>query len=342
MKKVTGFILFLVFCGLLACDGKSSNLQESGLQVGKACGVDFQPQCQGKTLWTCGTSSHQLVKSVCSEQCLTAEDSPTQVAMCGLKSQGESKLIRIMAANITSGNAQAYEGPGIRQFQAMKPDIALVQEFNYKGGTREQLVNEAFGSGYVFYSGAGSIPNAIVSRFPILESGEWESNVVHNRGWTWAVIDIPGPRDLLAVSLHLNTGKHNKEMNPLAAKIAAKQAQGNYYVVMGGDFNTKSRKLTVERFRNVVDTSGPYPADQKGNGNTNNKRSKPYDWLLVDADLRSFEVPVVVGTQQFTDGLVIDSRVHDPLSDIAPVRHGDSQAKNMQHMAVVREFKIKW
>ncbi|NQX01675.1 hypothetical protein HQ447_13540, partial [bacterium] len=41
------------------------------------------------------------------------------------------EVIRIMAANITSGNNQSYDpGEGNRIFQGLDPDVVLVQEMN--------------------------------------------------------------------------------------------------------------------------------------------------------------------------------------------------------------------
>jgi hypothetical protein len=37
---------------------------------------------------------------------------------------------------------------------------------------------------------------------------------------------------------------------------------------------------------------------------------------------------------------VFDSRVYSPLSDVPPVLAADSGASNMQHMGVVKDFKI--
>ena len=42
-----------------------------------------------------------------------------------------SLTFRVMAANTTSGNFPRYEAPGLRIFQALKPDVVAVQEFNY-------------------------------------------------------------------------------------------------------------------------------------------------------------------------------------------------------------------
>ena len=51
-------------------------------------------------------------------------------------------------------------------------------------------------------------------------------------------------------------------------------------------------------------------------------------------------MPVVIGENSFANGLVFDSRVYTPLSDVAPVVQSDSGATNMQHMAVIRDFRL--
>jgi hypothetical protein len=89
-----------------------------------------------------------------------------------------------------------------------------------------------------------------------------------------------------------------------------------------------------------VVTSGPYPADKNGNSNTNAARKKPYDAVLADSDLVAIQTPVVVGSSTFSSGLVADTRVYTPISDLAPAQASDSGATNMQHMAVVKDFMI--
>lgn len=39
-------------------------------------------------------------------------------------------------------------------------------------------------------------------------------------------------------------------------------------------------------------------------------------------------------------GLVVDTRIYTPLGDLAPAELADSDAANMQHMAVVRDFLV--
>ena len=59
--------------------------------------------------------------------------------------------LTVMAANLTSGSSQAYEDPGIRIFQGLKPDVvACLQEFNYSQGLRT-LVDTAFGTNYYYF-----------------------------------------------------------------------------------------------------------------------------------------------------------------------------------------------
>ncbi|WP_225413549.1 endonuclease/exonuclease/phosphatase family protein [Stigmatella hybrida] len=252
--------------------------------------------------------------------------------------------IRLMAANISSGNYQAYEAPGIRLMQGAQPDIVMIQEFNYKSGSISDLVNTTFGPGFYYYQEAGAqIPNGIISRYPIIASGEWKDPEVDNRDFAWARIDIPGPKDLWVVSVHLltrNATTRNTEAVSIVEKIKANVPAGDYLAI-GGDFNTDSRSESCfNTFKQVVDIDGPHPADKNGNSNTNASRGKPYDHVLVDADLRAYQTATVIGASSFASGLVLDSRVYTPLSEIAPVQQSDSAASNMQHMGVIKDFLV--
>lgn len=256
--------------------------------------------------------------------------------------------IRVMAANITSGNNQSYDaGQGTRIFQGLDPDVVLIQEFNYGDNSANSLrswVNTTFGSQFIYFRETGAqIPNGIISRWPILESGQWNDAQVSNRDFAWARIDIPGPVDLWAVSVHLltsNATDRQAEAQALRSYIQGK-VPASAYLVLGGDLNTGSRsESALSTLASIVQTSGPYPVDQNNNGNTNAGRAKPYDWVLADTDLAAYAVPVVVGSSSFANGLVFDSRVFNPLSAVAPVQSGDSGATNMQHMGVVRDFRV--
>ena len=259
------------------------------------------------------------------------------------------EVIRIMAANTTSGNGQDYDlGHGNRIFQGLDPDIALVQELNYLNNTPTDLrswVDANFGTGFSYFrEPAGNIPNGIVSRYPILASGEWDDSTMTDRDYVWARIDIPGDKDLWAVSVHLSSGggatQRNVEAGEIRGFIQARVPAADY-LVLGGDFNTNTRTETcVTTLSSVVITSGPYPVDLAGDPDTNAAREKPYDWVTADADLHARRTTLVIGSRSFPDGLVFDSRVYTPLSEVSPVLSGDSGATNMQHMAVMRAFLI--
>jgi endonuclease/exonuclease/phosphatase family metal-dependent hydrolase len=256
--------------------------------------------------------------------------------------------VRLMAANLTSGNGQSYDpGHGTRIFQGTDPDIVMIQEFNYGSNSNADIqtfVSTAFGPTFSWYrEGGAQIPNGIVSRYPILASGEWNDSSVSNRDFAWARIDIPGPADLWAISAHLltsGTSARNTEAKQLVQLINANVPAGDYLAI-GGDFNTGSRsEACVGTFSQVAVTAGPYPADKNGNTNTNAGRSSPYDWVIVDSDLHALRTPVVIGTSSFTNGLVADTRVYSPIAQISPALAGDSGASGMQHMGVLRDFLI--
>ncbi len=256
--------------------------------------------------------------------------------------------VRLMAANTSSGNYQSYDpGHGLRIFQGTKPDVVMIQEFNYGDNSASAIrgfVDTAFGTSFSFYREAGAqIPNGVISRWPILASGEWDDPYVTNRDFAWARIDVPGPKDLWVVSVHLLTSDattRNNEATSLVSFIKSKIPAGDYLAI-GGDLNTGTRtESCFSTFSQVVTTSGPYPVDKNGNGNTNATRAKPYDHVLVDSDLRAYQTSTVIGSSSFSAGLVVDTRVYSPLSDISPALSTDSGATNMQHMAVIKDFLI--
>ncbi len=268
----------------------------------------------------------------------------------GCSSGLADEVIRIMAANITSGNNQSYDpGEGIRIFQGLDPDIVLIQEFNYSGNSPtnfRSFVDTAFGTEFSYFREGGDeqIPNGVISRFPILQAGEWIDTQVGNRDFAWARIDIPGDKDLWAVSVHFltsNTSERNAQATALVGFIQANIPASDYLVV-GGDFNTNSfTESALNTLSSVVNTSGR-PNDQTGDTGTNASRSSPYDQVLPDPDLDPLETAVIISGHGFTypDGLVFDSRVFTPLSTVSPVLSGDSGASGMQHMAVIRDFQI--
>jgi endonuclease/exonuclease/phosphatase family metal-dependent hydrolase len=255
--------------------------------------------------------------------------------------------LRLVAGNLTSGNKQAYEAPGIRLFRSVNPDVAMIQELNFATNSTADVrsfVDQAFGADYAFVRGAAGqqIPNGVVSRYPILASGEWTDTAVANRQFVWARIDIPGSIDLYAISVHLlssSTTQRDVQARELVRNIQGLPADA--YVALGGDLNTGSRtEPCVATLAAVLATAGPFPVDQAGSDNTNANRNKPYDWVLTNGALNALETELVIGANHYAHGLVVDTRVYAPIADLAPALTADSGASMMQHMAVVREFAL--
>jgi len=169
---------------------------------------------------------------------------------------GEEKLepaltgdvrVRLMGANITSGNLQSYDpGEGIRIFEGAQPDVAMLQELNYGSNSAADIrsfVDQAFGTSFSYCREAGAqIPNGVISRYPIIACFEWDDPRVTNRDFEVAEIDLPGSVNLWAISVHLlttSTTERDLEAQSLVSFIQSNVPAGDY-VAIGGDFNTGS------------------------------------------------------------------------------------------------------
>ena len=258
--------------------------------------------------------------------------------------------VRIMAANL-NGNTQSYQPFALRIFQGTKPDVIAIQEFNYTStnglgantpAAFREMLDTAFGTNFVYSreSGGYSIPNGIISRYPILNSGSWAGSAP-DRGYAWAQIDVPGTNDLYVVSVHLLTADaptRSAEAIVLKALIQS-NFSANAWIVVAGDFNTGSRteSTTMTTFGSYVSDS-PIPVDDLGNSDTSINRNHPHDYVLPSFNLATFEATTVFPTHTYPSGLVFDSRVYSNLADFAPVQSADSGLA--QHMAVMKDFLI--
>lgn len=262
--------------------------------------------------------------------------------------------IRTLAANLTSGGGQKYEGPGTRILKGLRPDVVMIQEFNVTNNTTQELrswVDSTFGSEFQYYrenpSSSKAIPNGVISRWPIVAAGFWDDgdNGISDRNFAWATVDIPGPRDLWVVSVHLKSeSSPSAERRNLQAQKLVELVTANVppeaYLLIGGDFNTQNDwEQCLNTLGSVVDVTDK-PKDEAGDADTNQPRNKPYDRVMAEPELDALEVPFTVGNISFSNGLVFDSRVFSDLSLVHPVESSDSAAFQMQHMAVGRSFRI--
>ena len=262
--------------------------------------------------------------------------------------------LRIMAANL-NGNTQSYQPFALRIFQGLKPDVVCIQEFNYGDNSTaamRSMVDTAFGTDFVYYrepyTANGNIPNGVISRYPIIASGSWDDgdNNINDRGFAWAQIDLPGTNDLYAVSVHLKASSSSSDASRRAAQVAVLKSliesnfPANAWIIVAGDMNLYSD--TEPAITNLTSflSDNPIPTDQNSDADTNKGRSERYDRVLPSFSLTNTLAPVVIGANQFSKGLVFDSRVYTPLNDVSPVLAADSG--DAQHMAVLKAFTVNY
>jgi hypothetical protein len=235
----------------------------------------------------------------------------------------------------------------------LKPDVVAIQEFNFNNNTPADfraMVDTAFGTNFVYFrenfTANGPIPNGVISRFPIAASGSWADTVQSqpNRGYAWAQIHLPGTNDLYVVSVHFLTSSATARASEATNLKALIQANfpSNAWIVVAGDLNadtrTEAAMITFGSF--LSDNPVPTDAEIGGNSFTSINRNHPHDYLLPSFSFTNLMSASVFPSHSFSKGLVFDSRVYAPLSDVAPVQFGDSS--NAQHMAVLKDFKISW
>ena len=268
--------------------------------------------------------------------------------------------VRVISANLTSGNNQRYETPGLHILKALKPDIVAIQEFNYAStnnaglntpGAFREMTGSVFGTNFVYYretNSGYSIPNGVISRWPIGESGEWidDDTGVNDRGFAWARIELPGSARLYIVSVHLKASGSD------AARRAAEAAQlkslilsnfpASSFLAVAGDLNISSSNETALATLKTFLSDNPIPTDAEtgGDPDTNTNRQRRYDYILPGFELALNQVATVIGSHTFPQGLVFDSRVYMPLAEVSPVVSTDSGVAGMQHLAVVKDFRF--
>ena len=254
--------------------------------------------------------------------------------------------VRIMAANL-NGNTQSYQPFALRILQGTAADVVAIQEFNYSNNAAADfrvLVDSCFGANFNYYrephTANGDIPNGIISRWPIVASGSWTDTEVGNRGFAWAQIQLPGTNSLYVVSVHLLTSSASErsiEATELKTLIQS-NFPANAWVVLAGDFNTDSRTEAAMTTCSTYLSDFPIPVDNNGNSYTSGGRNHPHDYVLPSFAFTNVETATAFPSHSFPSGLVFDSTIYTPLSDVTPVQFSDST--NAQHMAVMKDFSI--
>lgn len=256
----------------------------------------------------------------------------------------DADSLLVMSANLTSGRYQQYEATGVRLFQGLRPDVVAVQEFTPAAGTRRSFVDAAFGTGFAFHvesEASDNIPNGVISRWPIIASGEWTDLAVPNRDFAWATVALPGGRRLHVVSLHLyasGSPRQRAEQGRSVVAYARRQFPAGDFIVVAGDLNAKERGEPVLAALGELVSDAHQPVDPQGDPDTNVARSKPLDYVLPNPQLDALHRPLPFMGGSYPEGLVFDSRQWPELP--WPVRAEDSGVAGMQHLPVLKLFAL--
>lgn len=278
-----------------------------------------------------------------------ADDDGTDSETVEITVNGTAMAFTLMACNLSSQTGEcdtAYAARGERIIQGLAPDVIGIQEWNTTGETRRAWVDRVLGTGFAFYveseGGGCEMPNGVISRWPILDSGEWYDPEVSNRDFAWATIQIPAGKLLHVVSVHLKAGsltedrtRREAQARALTNRIATAFASTNF-VALVGDLNLGSTSEACYTTLASLLSDSRRPEDQNGDRDTNIPRSERYDFVLPNALLNANHQTLTVDGETFTEGMVFDSRLWpDPPGSIAT---DDSAASGIQHLAVMKRF----
>ena len=256
--------------------------------------------------------------------------------------------VTIATANLPSSGIldPCYQEAGERILQALGADVVAMQEFNvFDAGGQREFVDRLFGTNYSVYVEPDSfMPNGIISRWPILEAGEWDDPVLGDREFVWAKVDVPGGRPLYVVSIHLFASGTMTDRADEARALTNYLAQAGFHpsdlVVVCGDLNTESRSEAAFQVLKTTLSDDRKPADQFGDTDTNKGRDKPFDVVLPTGYLDARHLPVRFGGLTFPEGLVFDTRLWSEETIPFPAQVGDSATVNMSHMGVEKLFSL--
>ncbi len=251
--------------------------------------------------------------------------------------------VTIADANLTSGGGGYYRGPGERILQALRADIVAIQEFRVTNAAGPRaFVDQHFGTNFHYYVEPATLPNGVISRWPILAAGQWDDPLLSDREFVWATIDVPGGRPLHVVSVHFyysgGASARESEARLLTNYLANAGFHPSDLVVVCGDLNTQHREEAALNVLTGVLRDDRRPADLFGDTDTNQNRDKPYDFVLPLPYLNARHQPVHLGGLVFPEGLVFDTRHWNPPP--APALWNDSGEQMMQHMAVMKRFEL--
>jgi endonuclease/exonuclease/phosphatase family metal-dependent hydrolase len=201
----------------------------------------------------------------------------------------DSDAFALMTANLVSGtnivvDVTPYDEPANRMFQLLRPDVVAIQEWTVTNASLRAFVDVNFGTNFHYIvepeSGTFNMPNGVISRWPIVATGEWTDVEVDNRDFAWATIDLPGPKNLHVVSVHFKAGStgpdittREAEARALTNYLATAGFPASDFLVVAGDLNLTGRVENALAVLTNMVSDATRPADQDGDEDTNRGRS---------------------------------------------------------------------
>jgi len=250
----------------------------------------------------------------------------------------------LATANLTS-SGQLYREAGQRILTASAADIVAIQEWKVtNSGGHRAFVDHVFGSNYFYVVESNSLPNGVISKWPIIAWGLWIDIYAFGRNHLWATIDLPGSRNLHVVSVHLDfsggEGTRQYETLQLLNQLDAAGFPTNDYLAVCGDLNIQSYTEAAMQLLADELSDERRPADQNGVRETNQSRTRFYDAVLPSSLLNELHLPLYFNGHLFSEGIVFDTRTWTNALPPEPAQLLDSNDGGMAHMLVMKLFAI--
>jgi endonuclease/exonuclease/phosphatase family metal-dependent hydrolase len=229
--------------------------------------------------------------------------------------QGNGFPVRVMTYNIRA----AYGMAGRQDVEAVArvveeagAGVIAVQELSrgwFVNGSADllALLSRRLGMPYMVM-GPATDPvagNAILSRYPILDSGYGDlplAGALVGRGYVWAELDLGSGATLSVVTTHLDADRSEIRLGQLEALLAAWPARPR--TILLGDMNAEPRSREIEM---VLKAGYADAAPGSGPAWTHPDHEQRIDWIFHSTDL-------VAG-----DVAVIESRASDHLPVVATI-----------------------
>jgi endonuclease/exonuclease/phosphatase family metal-dependent hydrolase len=232
-----------------------------------------------------------------------------------LAAEGNGFPVRVMTYNIRA----AYGMAGRQDVEAVArvveeagAGVVAVQELSrgwFVNGSADllALLSRRLGMPYVVM-GPATDPvggNAILSRYPILDSGYGDLPLVGalvGRGYVWAELELGSGESVWVVTTHLDADRSEIRLGQLEALLAARPARPR--TILLGDMNAEPGSREIEM---ILEAGYADAAPSSGPAWTHPDHEQRIDWIFHSTDLAAGDVAV------------IESRASDHLPVVATI-----------------------